>query len=473
MASPALAQDFTPEQETALGQAARQLGGEPTREQFLAFLTEPIRRKDRNGDGFDIGDVAAEIDAEEATARAVAIGRILAGDLDGDFEVTRAEVQALQRLQKGDLVARRFDEVDKDGNGVVTLREIAEDFQEGGVGIRSTGGTAAILMALDPDRDGRLTLAEAGEVTERFFSSYDTDGDGVMSRRELSPLASATQARLQLARQEIEKVREEREARAVCGAPKAEPDQKVMLIGAYEAAAISSVFVGSPEEETGTVPVHVEPGKTPLYVLATSYQPVIWQFDGAVERVATVVVGGRASGGVAGIAEDRVHFLEAEDCLPYTYKPRSVEGVLVRRKAAAIAGVDDVEAAGDYALAGVSLPDMTLAPRVSGNAGDGPPVTRISSPAVVANAKVGVYEVLPGPAGVAQLVASGHLVKLRGHKEYRLVKPIPYLPARLTGAHSINLVVAPGVPRPKGNPGHSCIVMEKTGETIGLTPSCR
>jgi Ca2+-binding EF-hand superfamily protein len=53
-----------------------------------------------------------------------------------------------------------------------------------------TGGALAAtargaLQALDPDRDGTVSLAEAKAAASRLFSRLDTDHDGTLDRREL------------------------------------------------------------------------------------------------------------------------------------------------------------------------------------------------------------------------------------------------------------------------------------------------
>ncbi len=46
------------------------------------------------------------------------------------------------------------------------------------------------------------------------------------------------------------------------------------------------------------------------------------------------------------------------------------------------------------------------------------------------------------------------------------------IPAGLYGAHSVTLFVPQGVPRPKGNPGHSTIYEMKSGNCYGSSPDC-
>jgi Ca2+-binding EF-hand superfamily protein len=59
------------------------------------------------------------------------------------------------------------------------------------LGSATLGGSAlaatarGALQALDPDRDGTVSLAEAKAAASRLFSRLDRDHDGTLDRREL------------------------------------------------------------------------------------------------------------------------------------------------------------------------------------------------------------------------------------------------------------------------------------------------
>jgi hypothetical protein len=97
-------------------------------------------------------------------------------------------------------------------------------------------------------------------------------------------------------------------------------------------------------------------------------------------------------------------------------------------------------------------------------------VVEIDPAKVTATAAVERYQVLPQQAGLIQLVEDGTLTQNRSgdflvHRKTRF-------PAELNGAHSVRFLVLRGVPMPDGDPGHSCVVMEETGEAQ-KSPSCR
>jgi len=81
---------------------------------------------------------------------------------------------------------------------------------------------------------------------------------------------------------------------------------------------------------------------------------------------------------------------------------------------------------------------------------------------VVSTARVLDYDVLPQQAGLAQLAGAGDLERLSDG--FKIVRPIPRFPAGLNGAHSTAFLIAQGVPVPRGDPGHSTVLMESTGQ---------
>ena len=77
---------------------------------------------------------------------------------------------------------------------------------------------------------------------------------------------------------------------------------------------------------------------------------------------------------------------------------------------------------------------------------------------VLSNGKVEPYDVLPRQAGLVQLVRSGHLSVL-SDRSFSIDRPIPRFPAGLGGRQSVKFVLRRGVPMPKGDPGHSLVLI--------------
>ena len=96
-------------------------------------------------------------------------------------------------------------------------------------------------------------------------------------------------------------------------------------------------------------------------------------------------------------------------------------------------------------------------------------VTEIDPKTVVGSVPAASYEVLPQQAGLVQLLASGDL-KQNSVGEYIVRQKIRF-PAGLYGAHSVTFLVMKGTPYPDGDPGHSCVIVEESGEKKGA--GCR
>lgn len=118
-------------------------------------------------DGLRADGIETHIALERAGARASALRRFLAMDLDADGSVTRAELAVSQHAasaQGRGRMERQFAAADADGNGSVDAGEMA------------ASGTAAGLAALD-----------AGEADLlRAVMQLDADGNGLLQADEVS-----------------------------------------------------------------------------------------------------------------------------------------------------------------------------------------------------------------------------------------------------------------------------------------------
>lgn len=235
-----------------------------------------------------------------------------------------------------------------------------------------------------------------------------------------------------------------------------------MVVGAYEGIAYATSYLGRPDEPTYVVDVRIEPGEEPIYVMATSYHSVIWNFVGAKQRIRHAVLTGRHAQGEIGLPEAIVTFGAAGNCFSADFTMEAKEATA---SIADFTGRPDFTAAGAYDLYAVSLPSgaVTEPPRQEDRFK--PPVTQIAAAAVISDRPAKPYQVLPGRAGLAQLIASGALIE-EGGIVFRIVKPIPHFPADLNGAQSVIFLLEDGVPMPAGRPGHSCVRMAKTGKVV-------
>ncbi len=447
-------------------------------EQYVAQTVSRLRSADPDGDGLDRGDIDYARTKNAAHQRASTIQQVLGLDFDGDFKVTRAEIEYDRRGDRelrAERVNSTLERYDLNRDGVITLQEAAMSGPK-----HRSDDRLDPLLALDPNGDGRLTATELTALAQRSFESVDRDGDGQISKEEYARVAEGLR--------ELQFVRDA----AVCKLPPVADGARLIAYGGYEGDAISSAAVGGPDKETGLIDVAIEPGSEPLYLFLSSFESTVWRFSGATGRVANVVVSspsGSATGvsaaGVVGIPAGKVAVADA-GCLGYFYQ---VDGGEVKRTMASLrASLKRSPDAvfGAYSAQRVSLPSGQItraergkAPLPKGfDAGTWPDAARfwpgglvqIDPNTVVAKAGVERYKVLPSQMGISQLVGSGAIVR-DGQGRFRLVRPIAHMPPSMGGAHSVTLIIAKGVPVPPGSPGHSCIISEASGEKMG--PLCQ
>jgi hypothetical protein len=255
----------------------------------------------------------------------------------------------------------------------------------------------------------------------------------------------------------------------------------------------------------------VEPGETPLYVVVVSFDPMIWRLSGAVERVERLVLGALVSApgpdgakvplvGETGLPADRVTFLGDPKCIKYFTETPSVDSAKAAGAVRERSGKSPATIAGRYSVWAFSVPsgeiravsrkhggaliivegartvridaDSDTLTLKTGHLEPGSELSRfhpggvieIDPNAVVASLAPEPYVVLPEEAGLRQLLQEGALT-VNGRGEYLIHEKISF-PAGLTGAHRATFLLLTGVPVPDGDPGHSVVVSEETGETL-------
>jgi len=385
------------------------------------------------------------------------------------------------------------------------------------------------LMAFDANGDGALTLPELEAAYDVVFRAADADGNGTVSAEELAAYktrldepnaaarreAVAAAERREAERQRAEAERAQRaeaeaaarrhkedEARAKCAMPKASAAARIVMLGLYETEALSSVALGSMDKVTHAGTITVEPGAEPLYLVITSYAAAIWQFSGAVDRIERVVLASLKATGATGLPAERLTQLAGTNCLPYFYELQSSDTAKASGRVAEDAGRAPDLVVARYEVGGFAVPSGAVLsqtdPRkphvmviqksggsltIEGDASNivlQTPSLRsleadlrrfnpggvmdIDASKVISLLPAAPYDVLPQQAGLLQLMRSGALTQNRSG-EFLIQRKIRY-PAGLAGAHSVKFLLLKGVPRPDGDPGHSNVVAEETGQSI-------
>ena len=516
-------------------------------DRYVAALRALFSQLDADIDG---KLTATDIDLHDAMAasqvRAMSTNGVMRYDLDGDGFVTEDEIRIASRydarvqlgmatdnrnngnplamLQVIENTVRSIMALDADHDRKVSYVEAMQPRANAPQGQRDNTMSSRVRQALSlvENAGNELTLSNFLAAGEAAFRNVDADNDGKISQQELvdvwrSPAASnnaaqsqALQAMLDRAKQ-IEKRRQEiaptDPSRAGCAMPKPSEKAGIVVLGAYETEALSSVAIGSQDVVAHAGRVNVEPGSDPLYVVISTYSALIWQFSGAVERVERVVLTSNSvasSGldanrpplvGATGLPADRVSFFAKPGCINYFSDAPSSGSIAVNKIVRDAFGREPAKVAAAYAPLVFSVPsgkvdsvrdDRKRQPliiekpagslKIEGDASGvilrtGPGnarkdlllfspagVMQIDAKAVVSSQPAQPYEVLPNQAGLAQLLDSGALVQNQSG-EYVVQKKMRFPPG-LTGSHSVKFVVPHGTPMPDGDPGHSCVAAE-------------
>lgn len=112
---------------------------------------------------------------------------MIALDADGDGEISASEIEgAVAALKK----------LDKNSDGKLTVAELMPEGMPGGPGMGFPGGPGnpeamvARIMAADSNKDGFVDKSEAPEPMQRLFERADGDGDGKLSKDEVTRFAA-------------------------------------------------------------------------------------------------------------------------------------------------------------------------------------------------------------------------------------------------------------------------------------------
>lgn len=453
-------------------------------DQYLAQIVGGLRAVDRMGDGLDVDDIKFLTERTAARTRANAIGQGLAQDFNGDFKVTRAELERAysgdgNTLDEPEAEIRRKRRVESDlarfdGNGdnIITLQEMAAASTNDNRPDRQLEE----LLALDPNDDGKLTAKELRAMAEQAFNRVDIDQDGQLSNAEYAIISDR-----------IRDIRTTQMA-PVCKLPPVPRGAKLLVYGGYEGDAISSVAIGGPDNETNLIDVLIEPGSQPLYIVLTSYESMVWRFRGATSRVTNVVLSSSKSvrgrvpaAGAVGLPSNKVA-IASRGCLGNFH---STENSTSREALAPLRATLKQEpdsVFGSYTAQRISLPSGRV---TSANAGETKMpagfdkaiwlrairywpagLVTVDPQQVVSATRAEKYIVLPSQMGLAQLAGSGAITELSANR-YRVVRPIAHMPPGMGGSHSVTLVFAKGVPVPPGDPVHSCIIREESAQSEG------
>lgn len=518
-------------------------------------LEQFFKSTDVDGGGYSARDDVLKRQKSLANQRSAHIQKWAAQDLNGDGEVSLAELQdffsqaARNNLRaSGAVVAPTPEQVEQilkqntqkalafdiNGDRIVTFHEVleaADELLKKNSASRQT--QAAIPPSLDLNADGTVTLAEFNKSVAATLSAIDTDGDGTFSKHERATLSNELKALKKQERAWRAKRKEDEKLRKLaekCRFPAAPSEAKLVLLSAVKGRALSSVTLGRLRKPVTVSDIYVEPGSQPLYVLLAGRSRIIWRFTGAVERVLQVVVNGSDRGaeqlplaGVTGLAAERIHFVPTVDCLRPFRKQTPSTVSETNDMVGRILGRTADAAMSQNSISTVSVPTGVFETNaVYANTRDLPRdgagsviweeflssfpggVIEIDPNSVVTSGEAHAADLLPGMAGLAQLVDKGTLKVIgysnivtlgnttivlgQGDKAVTpdnkniLVRQVPdsflilretALPTGLYGGTRVRFTLKSGVPLPDPIAEYHCIYDQATGEKINGNKSCR
>ncbi|MCV9964792.1 hypothetical protein OIU34_23145 [Pararhizobium sp. BT-229] len=363
------------------------------------------------------------------------------------------------------------------------------------------------LLQLDLDGDHKVQVDEMRVWAEAEFGGKDRNEDGIIDagltdelRREaIAAIQSGTRTAnriptiatapnviaTELPTLPVPVAERHHNARPECALPGVGANEKLVLFGNGAGTRQASVTLGGDNgDHTHLVDVVVEPGADSLYVVLTSYEATLWRFTGAVERISRVAATsvrrednsgeGLGGSGVTGIPRDRVSFLGSWNCLMEFRGLGGVDEAQVRGRLFDILGRQPDIKGGAQLTSTLRIPSMTLDAAERGS-WDNLPMVDVDPDDVVAAVPVKRWDIMPGKAGIQQLLDSGYIESIpNGNSdEYRIVKTFPRFPTGLTGGMQPKFLLSTGVPLPGGSPGWACVISEESGQSVSpRSPMC-
>jgi Ca2+-binding EF-hand superfamily protein len=375
---------------------------------YLEILRNDFFQLDANSDGkLNRGDIDLHELMESIQRRTFALSFVMRFDLDSDGAVTEDEIRRAMRYElraqlsqaaadifgkpramSSDALEKQIDntvhsimalDVDKDGK--VSFAEASKFSLPGmglGLGLGQNGQSARIrqVLALEAGSKGEITLPDYQDAGEALFRKIDSDGDGKVSQQELADYRrqpgspdAAIEAVQQGLREQVDAARNRDEAaRVQCDMPAASEKAKVVVLGGYETDALSSVTLGSQDTLIHAGRVVVEPGDDPLYVVIATFSPAIWQFSGAVERIERVVLSSERTGpngnaaqqpplvGATGLVASRISIFPRWGCLRYFSETPSGASLLTVAAIRRATGKEPSVVTAKYSIGSVAVP---------------------------------------------------------------------------------------------------------------------
>jgi hypothetical protein len=478
-----------------------------------------LDRIDRNHDGINQKEIDQAKEISTARRNAQNISQRLTYDLNGDFVVTRKEVNQVAEYsmagrlsaahnqflrnqinqQREDFV-KRVMQADINRNEKLELSELSIPLHEEEVERDDDQLSITLSLALldaDPNNDGLVTESESSAILNQVVEGL-SDATTQLQNEKLaaaSELAAALNSPMR-----------------GCPAITAAKETTLVLVGNYQGSGLSSVSLMGQDGVTRSATIEIEDGAKPITLIVSSGSATVWQIKGAVDRVTHAYVGvqdknptdAKLAIGVVGLNKTRVDFFDNSNCIKYFKDAEGAESIVAKSIIAKISGRPVDAVFSSYDLWKIKLPSgivssgrLEINDSIS-NAEDGDNmyfsgaegklvalpidrsfgqtngeiltkdllshnsagISKIQLSKIISETKPEEYIVLPGIAGVQQLVRQGALED-KG-EAFRILRPTRYPAESMVRKY----ILPKGVPLPEGNSGFTCVFSEEKAAYI-------
>lgn len=411
-----------------------------------------------------------------AEKRSKMLSGVLSNDLNGDGKLSAEEISQIALTQRRQILTSSEQEIisniDQNGDGTITQNEV-------------------ISYANKTLSDPEISTKSRTLLPLLTIARMDQDKDKIITKAELVTGLNALRKRANVPDEPHKptsqnSMRAQNDPHPECAIKAGtfpNENAEIIFVSAYEGGALTNIAIAGPDSSAEVATLHIEPGQKPLYIVSASYTPMIWNFEGATDRVAQFVTTTRKnqrkySGvGVKGLPREKVQFVNVT-CVP-KYRSKGAQPIdqplksLLKREADKTVNI--------YTVGKTKLPSgepfEKIKRRYNGKKGPWASLNRFhpygiikfEKEDIISNKSVEYYDVMPQEAGLIQLVESGHLEIANdslSRRAYKVTKPIPRFPAGLAGAHSVTFIMAQGI-KPPGRAGHSKII-DHDGEPINI-----
>lgn len=464
---------------------ASQFHNNLNRENFVLQNIQRMRGVAANRNFITKEDVERESKLASHRVRHSQLVEGLAYDLNFDGSVTLAEIHEKfkredelrkNRPNPGNQDNRRADiiknlmSLDTNGDDVLSYVEMSAPVSDTKTGRRSHENdkydTMSLLMELDLDGDGKVSVDDVQTRSQNVFSSVDLDKDGLLSQEEHRLLSES--GILVHARHKV-----------TCKASNIPRDARFVSLAIDGSQVISSATIAGQNTITTVADLDIAADDKPIYLYLLSRNPMIWNITGNIDRVERVYLskdvrdgqGSVFTNGLINVSKEKVTFLSST-CL-HSFGTRNVKEakLLIKqifgRTPDLIAGEertqlmrlynDRVEFRGSEPYAYPPMENIDLG--MFRNFRDKYPggIRDIKAADVASATRAENYHYLPGPLGLNELIQKGKLSHIQ-RNQYEIISPFSSFPAGLDRIPNLRFRVKKDILLPKYELKSACFI---------------